>query len=199
MGSPSPPALPCSALCLAAPWVLLELPLMVSAPLFHFDFVIMTLNALCTFALNVSVFLVILHTSALTARVAGVVKDWVVVLLSSLLFQDTKLTAVNIVGYAIAIGGVVMYNRFKLQAPSAAAQQALKAEDQGGEEVGEETTKRRVSVGSVAHTWGISLTPLALLAVVSQGAVRSEEEERDAEEGGVQQRGGSLLRNREIG
>ena len=142
---------------------------MLTAPSFHFDIVIMTLNALCTFALNVSVFLVILHTSALTARVAGVVKDWVVVVLSSLLFQDTKLTAVNVVGYAIAIGGVVMYNRFKLQAPSAAAQLALKAEDQGEEEVGEETTKRRVSVSSVAHTWGGSLTPLALLAVVTPG------------------------------
>lgn len=61
----------------------------------------LTLNCICTFALNLSVFLVISHTSALTIRVAGVVKDWVVVLLSALLFADTKLTLINLSGYAI--------------------------------------------------------------------------------------------------
>lgn len=66
-----------------------------------FQPLILTLNSLCTFALNLSVFLVIQHTSALTIRVAGVVKDWVVVLLSALLFADTKLTLINIFGYAI--------------------------------------------------------------------------------------------------
>lgn len=65
------------------------------------DVSILTLNALCTFALNLSVFLVILHTSALTIRVAGVVKDWLVVLISALLFADTKLTPTNIFGYAV--------------------------------------------------------------------------------------------------
>lgn len=64
----------------------------------------LTLNSLCTFALNVSVFVAISHTSALTIRVAGVVKDWVVVLLSALLFADTKLTLINICGYAIGKG-----------------------------------------------------------------------------------------------
>ena len=64
----------------------------------------MSLNALCTFALNVSVFLVISHTSALTIRVAGVVKDWVV----ALLFVD-KLTTINLFGYGVAITGVATY------------------------------------------------------------------------------------------
>lgn len=67
----------------------------------NFHFVVLTLNSLCTFALNLSVFLVISHTSALTIRVAGVVKDWVVVLVSALLFADTKLTVINLFGYAI--------------------------------------------------------------------------------------------------
>lgn len=62
---------------------------------------VLILNSLCTFALNLSVFLVISHTSALTIRVAGVVKDWVVVLLSALVFADTKLTLINLLGYAI--------------------------------------------------------------------------------------------------
>lgn len=66
-----------------------------------FQPLVLILNSLCTFALNLSVFLVISHTSALTIRVAGVVKDWVVVLLSALLFADTKLTLINLFGYAI--------------------------------------------------------------------------------------------------
>jgi len=67
----------------------------------NFPPVLLILNCLCTFALNLSVFLVITHTSALTIRVAGVVKDWVVVLLSAVLFADTKLTIINLFGYAI--------------------------------------------------------------------------------------------------
>lgn len=67
----------------------------------NFPLLTLALNSLCTFALNLSVFLVISHTSALTIRVAGVVKDWLVVLLSALLFADTKLTVINLCGYAI--------------------------------------------------------------------------------------------------
>lgn len=67
----------------------------------NFPPVVLALNSLCTFALNLSVFLVISHTSALTIRVAGVVKDWVVVLLSAVLFADTKLTIINLFGYGV--------------------------------------------------------------------------------------------------
>ncbi|KAL3364322.1 hypothetical protein AABB24_013202 [Solanum stoloniferum] len=94
---------PCSALCLLIPWIFLEKPKMDEQRTWNFQPLILTLNSLCTFALNLSVFLVIQHTSALTIRVAGVVKDWVVVLLSALLFADTKLTLINLFGYAIAI------------------------------------------------------------------------------------------------
>ncbi|CAH1450057.1 unnamed protein product [Lactuca virosa] len=106
---------PCSALCLLVPWVFLEKPKMDAQGTWTFHPLVLTLNSLCTFGLNLSVFLVIQHTSALTIRVAGVVKDWVVVLLSALLFADTKLTIINIFGYAIAIGGVAAYNNFKLK------------------------------------------------------------------------------------
>ncbi|KAJ0522886.1 putative sugar phosphate transporter domain-containing protein [Helianthus annuus] len=88
----------CSAVCLFVPWIFLEMPKMES---WSFQPFVLTLNSLCTFALNLSVFLVIQHTSALTIRVAGVVKDWVVVLLSAILFADTKLSLVNLIGYAI--------------------------------------------------------------------------------------------------
>ncbi|EEF32858.1 Triose phosphate/phosphate translocator, chloroplast precursor, putative [Ricinus communis] len=104
---------PCSALCLFIPWIFLEKPKM-EAHAWNFPPLVLTLNSLCTFALNLSVFLVISHTSALTIRVAGVVKDWVVVLLSALLFADTKLTVINLFGYGIAIAGVAAYNNHKL-------------------------------------------------------------------------------------
>nr|ADZ04631.1 hypothetical protein [Oryza glaberrima] len=55
------------------------------------------------------------RTSALTARVTGVVRDWSVVLLSAAIFADTQLTFINIIGYAIAIAGVVAYNNHKLK------------------------------------------------------------------------------------
>ncbi|KAJ8534522.1 hypothetical protein K7X08_016250 [Anisodus acutangulus] len=106
---------PCSALCLLVPWIFLEKPKMDEQLTWTFHPLVLTLNCLCTFALNLSVFLVISHTSALTIRVAGVVKDWVVVLLSALLFADTKLTLINLCGYAIAIAGVAAYNSHKLK------------------------------------------------------------------------------------
>ncbi|POO03219.1 Sugar phosphate transporter domain containing protein [Trema orientale] len=106
---------PCSALCLFIPWIFLEKPKIDASGSWNFPPVVLALNSLCTFALNLSVFLVITHTSALTIRVAGVIKDWVVVLLSALLFADTKLTIINLFGYAIAIAGVAAYNNHKLK------------------------------------------------------------------------------------
>ncbi|KAH9779686.1 putative sugar phosphate/phosphate translocator [Citrus sinensis] len=103
------------ALCLFIPWIFLEKPKMDALETWHFPPLMLTLNCLCTFALNLSVFLVISHTSALTIRVAGVVKDWVVVLFSALLFADTKLTIINLFGYGIAIAGVAAYNNHKLK------------------------------------------------------------------------------------
>ncbi|KAL4598572.1 hypothetical protein ACB098_11G046000 [Castanea mollissima] len=106
---------PCSALCLLIPWIFLEKPKMEAHGSWNFPPFVLLLNCLCTFALNLSVFLVITHTSALTIRVAGVVKDWVVVLLSALLFADTKLTVINLFGYGVAIAGVAAYNNHKLK------------------------------------------------------------------------------------
>ncbi|CAN1310048.1 Probable sugar phosphate/phosphate translocator At3g14410 [Linum perenne] len=103
------------AICLFIPWIFLEKPKMEAQGTWNFQPVVLMLNSLCTFALNLSVFLVISHTSALTIRVAGVVKDWVVVLLSALLFADTKLTIINLFGYGIAIAGVAAYNNTKLK------------------------------------------------------------------------------------
>ncbi|GAQ90366.1 Nucleotide/sugar transporter family [Klebsormidium nitens] len=119
---------PCSLLSLFVPWLFLERPAMM-ATRGHVLLSpgVMVANSVATFALNVSVFLAIQNTSALTIRVASVVKDWLVVFISAVLFADTILTPLNIVGYAIAIAGVVYYNRSRmLEAQQESAREAAK-------------------------------------------------------------------------
>ncbi|URE31491.1 UAA transporter family [Musa troglodytarum] len=131
------------ALCLFVPWIFLEKPKMDSSGPWNFPPIILGLNCLCTFALNLSVFLVISRTSALTIRVAGVVRDWVVVLLSALIFSDSKLTIINLIGYGIvskglvigfvAISGIVAYNNHKLKNEASEIKSVVDvdADDQG--------------------------------------------------------------------
>lgn len=79
----------------------------------QFNFWIFFSNALSALALNFSIFLVIGRTSAVTIRVAGVLKDWILISLSTVVFPESTITTLNIVGYAIAICGVLMYNYLK--------------------------------------------------------------------------------------
>jgi hypothetical protein len=60
-----------------------------------------------------AVFLLIGKTSALTMNIAGVVKDWLLIGLSVLLFKSI-VTRVNLFGYMIAFAGVCWYNYQKL-------------------------------------------------------------------------------------
>lgn len=111
---------PCSFAFLSIPWMLLEQRTM-DTSLIQFNFWVFFSNALCALALNFSIFVVIGRTGAVTFRVAGVLKDWLIIALSTVVFPDTVLTALNMAGYAVALCGVVMYNYFKakdLQAQS---------------------------------------------------------------------------------
>lgn len=106
----------------------------------QFNFWIFFSNALCALALNFSIFLVIGRTGAVTIRVAGVLKDWILIALSTLIFPESTITTLNITGYAIgklifpylwelsaymhhideilfciALCGVVMYNYLKVK------------------------------------------------------------------------------------
>lgn len=105
---------PCSFLFLFVPWYLLEMPdLEVSK--FQFNFWIFFSNALCALALNFSIFLAIGRTGAVTIRVAGVLKDWILIALSTIVFPESTITTLNIVGYGIAVCGVAMYNYLKIK------------------------------------------------------------------------------------
>ncbi|KAK4748501.1 hypothetical protein SAY87_015087 [Trapa incisa] len=105
---------PCSFVFLFVPWYLLEKPEMEVSQI-QFNFLIFFSNALCALALNFSIFLVIGRTGAVTIRVAGVLKDWILIALSTIIFPESTITGLNIVGYAIALCGVVMYNCIKVR------------------------------------------------------------------------------------
>ncbi|KAM7501121.1 hypothetical protein LguiB_000025 [Lonicera macranthoides] len=105
---------PCSFVFLFVPWYLLEKPEMEVLQM-QFDFWIFFSNAICALALNFSIFLVIGRTGAVTIRVAGVLKDWILIALSTILFPESTITNLNIIGYGIALCGVVMYNYLKIK------------------------------------------------------------------------------------
>jgi hypothetical protein len=91
---------PCSFVFLALPWYVLEKPTMEVSQI-QFNFWIFFSNALCALALNFSIFLVIGRTGAVTIRVAGVLKDWILIALSTVIFPESTITGLNITGYAI--------------------------------------------------------------------------------------------------
>ncbi|KAL6571725.1 hypothetical protein OROHE_003368 [Orobanche hederae] len=92
-----------------------EKPAGMEASQIQFNFWIFFSNATCALLLNLSIFLVIGRTGAVTVRVAGVLKDWVLIALSTVVFPESTITGLNIIGYAIALSGVVLYNYLKVK------------------------------------------------------------------------------------
>ncbi|GLC45866.1 hypothetical protein PLESTB_001447500 [Pleodorina starrii] len=80
------------------------------------------LSAVSAFALNMSVFVLIGRSSALTMNIAGVLKDWLLIMLSVVLYQS-PVAGLQLFGYGIAFLGVCWYNYQKLKG----AQQTLKS------------------------------------------------------------------------
>lgn len=122
---------PASFLFLSLPFAVLELRQVMGDPNVDFNPFIFLSNAGAAFALNMSVFMLIGRTSALTMNVAGVIKDWMLIGLSVVIFQ-AQVTAINLGGYLIAFGGVVFYNYTKLQNMQA-KQREKEAQKAGGD------------------------------------------------------------------
>ncbi|KAK4383302.1 putative sugar phosphate/phosphate translocator [Sesamum angolense] len=93
---------PCSFVFLFVPWYFLEKPGMEVSQI-QFNFWIFFSNAICALLLNFSIFLVIGRTGAVTVRVAGVLKDWILIALSTVIFPESTITGLNIIGYAIEV------------------------------------------------------------------------------------------------
>ncbi|GLI60866.1 hypothetical protein VaNZ11_003083 [Volvox africanus] len=112
---------------LFVPFAFLELPRIMhpdpnSNELVGFPVTWLLISAVSAFALNMSVFLLIGRSSALTMNVAGVIKDWLLILLSVLLYQ-TPVGSLQIFGYGIAFAGVCWYNYQKLQGAQSSPKQ----------------------------------------------------------------------------
>jgi len=109
---------PASFVCLALPWSILEAPALLDVMQYgtvRYSWLIFFSNATVAFSLNLSVFLLIGRTSALTMNVAGVIKDWLLIGLSTALFKS-PVTTLNLFGYLIAFTGVCWYNYAKANA-----------------------------------------------------------------------------------
>lgn len=111
---------PCCFAFLCIPFAFIELPKILNDETVKLSPLIFLTNASAAFALNMAVFLLIGKTSALTMNVAGVVKDWILILLSYLIYK-APVTAMNLEGYGLAFAAVCYYNFKKLQDMQAAA------------------------------------------------------------------------------
>lgn len=83
---------------------------------------IFVLNACAALTLNLTVFLLIGKTSALTMNVAGVIKDWSLIFVSASVF-GAPVTLISLEGYAFCCTGVAVYNYLKLRALKETAKQ----------------------------------------------------------------------------
>lgn len=119
---------PCCFVFLFLPFTYIELPKMMNDPNLKVNVPLLLVSGFAAFALNMSVFLLIGKTSALTMNVAGVVKDWLLILLSVLIYKS-PVTPTQLVGYGIAFSGVCYYNYKKVQGMKQAAAAADKAHD----------------------------------------------------------------------
>eukprot|EP01062_Namystynia_karyoxenos_P056745 TRINITY_DN47666_c0_g1_i1.p2 TRINITY_DN47666_c0_g1~~TRINITY_DN47666_c0_g1_i1.p2 ORF type:complete len:359 (+),score=141.44 TRINITY_DN47666_c0_g1_i1:80-1078(+) len=125
---------PLSAICLLPPFLFLELPaLRVALGEGKSDITAAHLVGNCSvaFGLNLAAFLLIGHTSALTMNVAGVLKDCLMIWLSHQFF-GSAVTAAQIVGFAVSVTGVKLYNqrRGELSAAAPASPPPSRGSDQ---------------------------------------------------------------------
>ena len=122
---------------LTVPFVFLELPKLLAADDVNVNPAVLLSNATLAFALNVSVYLLIGKTSALTMNVAGVIKDWILIFISSMLF-DAPISATQLWGYLLAFAAVCYYNYTKFKEREVASAADAGAGD-GGKEMQQKT------------------------------------------------------------
>ena len=113
---------------LLVPFVFIELPKISNDPNVTWSGGIFLANCLVAFGLNIAVYLLVGKTSALTMNVAGVIKDWLLIGLSVVLFA-APVSGLQIGGYLIAFGGVAFYNYNKIMEKQKQAALEAKSED----------------------------------------------------------------------
>ena len=128
---------PACGIFLLVPFLTVELPEITANAGLVIDWKVLILNASCAFLLNLAVFLLIGKTSALTMNVAGVIKDWILIFISSMLF-DAPISATQLWGYLLAFAAVCYYNYTKFKEREVASAADAGAGD-GGKEMQQKT------------------------------------------------------------
>lgn len=109
--------LPVCAFFLLPMWYLYELPALRNFEMDNMHdkmfIYIFAANGCSAFFLNYIVFSVIQKSSALTMNICGVVKDWLLIILSSKIFHDA-ISKTSFFGYSVAFAGVAYYQHEKL-------------------------------------------------------------------------------------
>lgn len=119
---------PACFMFLLVPFIFIEAPRMSADLDLKFDPLLFFGNCCVALALNLAVFLLIGKTSALSMNVAGVVKDWMLIGLSSLLFA-APVSAMSLGGYMLAFAGVGFYNYQKLQMMTGDSKEGIKPDE----------------------------------------------------------------------
>lgn len=91
-------------------------------------------NCSLAFLLNLAVFLIIGKTSALTMNIAGISKDIIVIAISTVMFA-APLYLKSIIGFAIVISGVALYNYVKYKIMNAEKAMEEEVSSQGSDRV----------------------------------------------------------------
>ncbi|KAG6521656.1 hypothetical protein ZIOFF_018781 [Zingiber officinale] len=86
------------------------MPLLHGQADFHPNFLIFGTNSFCTFTFNLTIFLLVMKTIALTMNITGVIKDQLLMAFSWPIISDT-ITPINLFGYDVAFLGVAYYNK----------------------------------------------------------------------------------------
>jgi solute carrier family 35 protein C2 len=66
------------------------------------------------FCLGTSEYLLVYHTSGLTLSVAGVLKEVIILTISTVYWEEDTLSPVNVVGMVVCVGGITLHVFFKI-------------------------------------------------------------------------------------
>jgi drug/metabolite transporter (DMT)-like permease len=99
---------PFAFMSLSVPFVTYEYEHMLKTEMSRRASIVLLAGCVVSVALNITVFMLIKHTSALTTSVSGVLKEIICITAAMFVF-GTRITPMQVGGYAISMAGLLMY------------------------------------------------------------------------------------------